>query len=217
MYDKITYIHFFLTSPIFFAIILLQEFYMTKDTDHPLKICLSDGIHTYYGYDEKPSVATGKTLCFCTGGGILYIPLTTLNKHAHSLNLRVDNQTMKPIEDELQFTIDIWYEKTGGGQYSNGQFGSITYASGTSYLKFESDTSEEITVRSTSVRDLSGQIVSKIYSGNLYKIVEDGVRPVIGGGPGYFEYQGEHTLQQVEWNYPNISGEHSYYTFYKYQ
>ena len=190
---------------------------MTKDTDHPLKICLSDEIHTYYGYDEKPSVATGKALCFCTGGGILYIPLTTLNKHAHSLNLRVDNQTMKPIEDELQFTIDIWYEKTGGGQYSNGQFGSITYVAGTAYLKFDSDTSEEITIKAAdSVLDLSGQRVFKIYSGNIYKIELYGGRPIIGGSD-YFEYQGEHTLQQVEWKYPNTSGEHSYYTFQKYQ
>ncbi len=42
---------------------------MTKDTSHPLKVYLPDGIHTYYGYDEKPNVATGKALCFCTEGG----------------------------------------------------------------------------------------------------------------------------------------------------
>ena len=80
---------------------------MTLMTDHALKAYLPDGIHTYYGYDEKPTVATGKALAFCIGGGIRYIPLTTLKKHDHLLCLNIGGTTMHPIEDSLKFKIEV--------------------------------------------------------------------------------------------------------------
>ena len=42
---------------------------MTRMTDYGLHAMLPDGEHIYYGYDEKPDVATGKALAICTGGG----------------------------------------------------------------------------------------------------------------------------------------------------
>lgn len=79
---------------------------MTRMTDHALHAMLPDGEHIYYGYYEKPTVATGKALAFCTGGGIRYIPLTTLEKHEHLLCMNVGGTIMHPIEDSLTFTVN---------------------------------------------------------------------------------------------------------------
>lgn len=96
---------FFLTLPIFFAIILLQEFYMTKDTDHPLKICLPDGIHTYYGYDEKLPYAylfPRMFLAFKTVAGIRYLPLSPVKKVEYALTtsrmiMTIDGEKFKRV------------------------------------------------------------------------------------------------------------------------
>lgn len=120
---------------------------------------------------------------------------------------------MHPIEDSLTFTIETWFEKTGSGSS-----GSISYVEGNSYLKFNCDTIEEVTINSFDfIKTLDGKSVSKIYSNTLYLMDFNSSR-VIDPPPNYFEYQGESSFQQVEWELPNNNtGKHDYYTFQKYK
>lgn len=185
---------------------------MTRMTDYGLHAILPDGEHIYYGYDEKPDVATGKALAICTRG-IRYIPLTTLKKHEHLLNMNIGGVIMHPIEDSLTFTIETWFEKSG-----NGSSGPIPYVEGNYYLKFNCDTTEEVTINSFDfIMTLNGEGVSKIYSNTLY-LMDSNPSRVIYRPPNYFEYQGESSFQQVEWKLPNHdTGKHDYYTFQKYK
>jgi len=185
---------------------------MTRMTDYGLHAMLPDGEHIYYGYDEKPDVATGKALAICTGGGIRYIPLTTLRKHEHLLNMNIGGVIMHPIEDSLTFTIETWFEKSGSGSS-----GPIHYIEGNSYLKFNCDTTEEVTIDSFDyITTLNGEGVSKIYSNTLYLMNPNSAR--IAPPPNYFKYQGESSFQQVEWELPSTNtGKHDYYTFQKYK
>lgn len=99
---------------------------MTKDTDHPLKICLPDGIHTYYGYDEKLPYAylfPRMFLAFKTVAGIRYLPLSPVKKVEYALttsrmimtidgeNSNVSEVKFYPVEGELTFTVTVKYVK----------------------------------------------------------------------------------------------------------
>lgn len=118
---------------------------------------------------------------------------------------------MHPIEDDLSFKLECWFEISGSGSS-----GPIPYITGNYYLKFECDTAEEITVNAFDyIMSLDGTYVSKLYPGNVYLMERNSARPPFPE-PNYFEYQGESTFQRLNWELPNDFGIHEYYTFHKY-